>query len=191
MLQVSRNSSLKIPKDVKFNLRELNTKEDIYETKVSILTANDEKINKKSINIDKDNNLEFVSKIPFNSSDLIVITKSKKLSSYIITVTEKSPAKFRGVFVNRMQNYSLDIIELLLNANFLRMDSIENKRKREEYQKEAIIKLKMLGYICMLSESSKCILKRQYKQISIQIAEIINLVVSWKKSDDDRWRKRH
>ena len=61
----------------------------------------------------------------------------------------------------------------------------------EEYQKDAIIKLKMLGYISMVAENSNCILKRQFKQISLQIGEAINLVAAWKKSDDERWRSRN
>ena len=108
----------------------------------------------------------------------------------MIAVTEKSPKKFRGVFVNRMQNYCLDTLEYLLEANFIRMDSIENKKKREEYQKEAIVKLKLLGYIAMVAESSGCILKRQYKEITRQLAEGINLISAWKKSDDERFRKK-
>lgn len=89
-----------------------------------------------------------------------------------------------------MQNACLETLEMLLQANFIRLDSQENKKKREEYQKEAIIKLKMLGYISMVAENSNCILTRQYKQISLQIGEAINLIAGWKKSDDDRFRKR-
>ena len=120
---------------------------------------------------------------------MIVITVAKKLCAYVITITEKSPKKFRGVFVNRMQNYCLDTIEYLLEANFTRMDCLENKKKREYYQKEAIVKLKLLGYISMVAENSGCILLKQYKQISMQLAETINLIVAWKKSDDKRWSK--
>ena len=70
---------------------------------------------------------------------------------------------------------------MLLQENFIRIDSKNNKRKREEYQKDAIVKLKMLGYISMVAENSNCILKKQFKQISIQIGEAINLIASWKK----------
>ncbi len=57
----------------------------------------------------------------------------------------KIPKKFRGVFVNRMQNYCLDTLECLLEANFTRMDAIEKKIKRNStnkfpfsYQKQLI-----------------------------------------------------
>lgn len=42
----------------------------------------------------------------------MVITVVKKLGAYIIAVTEKSPKKFRGVFVVRMQNYCLDTLKI-------------------------------------------------------------------------------
>lgn len=192
MLQVSRDSNLKIPKKLEnFNGTE-NSVEDIVAVKQAIATAENKRFNKKQIieNVEKDNELEQVNKLPFNANDLMVITVVKKLAAYTIAVTEKSPKKFRGVFVNRMQNYCLDTLECLLEANFTRMDAIEKKIKRAELQKEAIVKLKLLGYVSMVAENSGCILKKQYKQISLQLSEAINLIVAWKKSDDERWKKR-
>lgn len=193
MLQVSRNSNLKIPKKLEnFNETE-NSVEDIVAVKRAIAIAENKRFNKKQIieSVEKDNELEQVNKLPFNANDLMVITVVKKLAAYTIAVTEKSPKKFRGVFVNRMQNYCLDTLECLLEANFTRMDAIEKKIKRAELQKEAIVKLKLLGYVSMVAENSGCILKKQYKQISIQLSEAINLTVAWKKSDDERWKKRN
>lgn len=138
----------------------------------------------------EDKEIKIINKLPFNANDLVVITVVKKLGAYVIAITEKSPKKFRGVFVNRMQNYCLDTIEYLLEANFIRLDSASNKEKREKFQKEAIVKLKLLGYVSMVAESSGCILTKQYKQISMQIAEAINLIASWKKSDDERCRNK-
>ncbi len=192
MLQVSRDSSLKIPKQIEVYEKSSNSVDDTVAVKKAIATANDEKLNTKKLKEKvelEDKELEAISKIPSNSNDLIVITVVKKLGAYVIAVTEKSPKKFRGVFINRMQNYCLDTLELLLEANFIRMDSQTNKTKREELQKEAIVKLKLLGYVAMVAENSGCILNRQYKQISMQLAEAINLIVAWKKSDDERWRK--
>lgn len=193
MLEVSRANNLRIPKTIKNVGDELNSVEDKVAVKQAIATANNEKYNKEKIKeeVEKDKEFEQVSKIPYNSNDLMVITVVKKLGAYIIAITEKSPAKFRGVFVNRMQNICLETLELLLRANFVRLESEEKKKEREEYQKEAIIKLKMLGYISMIAENATCILSRQYKQISLQIGEAINLIAAWKKSDDDRWRKRN
>lgn len=192
MLQVSRDSSLKIPKQIEVYEKSSNSVDDTVAVKKAIATANDEKLNTKKLREKvelEDKELEAISKIPSNSNDLIVIMVVKKLGAYVIAVTEKSPKKFRGVFINRIQNYCLDTLEFLLEANFIRMDSQTNKTKREELQKEAIVKLKLLGYVAMVAENSGCILNRQYKQISMQLAEAINLIVAWKKSDDERWRK--
>ena len=193
MLQVSRDSNLKIPKKLEDCNGTENSIEDKVAVKQAIATAENKRFNKKEIeeSVENDNELEQVNKLPFNANDLMVITVVKKLAAYIIAVTEKSPKKFRGVFVNRMQNYCLDTLECLLEANFIRMDAVEKKTKREELQKEAIVKLKLLGYVSMVAENSGCILKKQYKQISIQLSEAINLTVAWKKSDDERWKKRN
>ena len=193
MLQVSRNNNLKIPKELEDANENINSVQDKVAVKQAMATAKNERFNKKQVTqmVEEDKELERISKIPSNSNDLLVITVVKKLGAYIIAITEKSPAKFRGVFVNRMQNMSLEILELLLQANFVRIDSEINKKKREEYQKDAIIKLKMLGYISMVAENAGCILNKQFKQISLQIGEAINLVAAWKKSDDERWRKRN
>ena len=193
MLQVSRDSNLKIPKKIENVSNTVNTIEDKVAVKQAFATAENEKFNKKSVTkmVEQDKELEQVNKIPYNANDLVVITAVKKLGAYTIAVTEKSPKKFRGVFVNRMQNYCLDTLECLLEANFIRMDAIEKKNRREELQKEAIVKLKLLGYVSMIAENSGCILKKQYKQISLQLSEAINLIAAWKKSDDERWKKRN
>ena len=193
MLQVSRDNNLKIPKKLEDYNGTENSVEDKIAVKQAIAIAENKRFNKKEFleKIEDDNELKNINKLPFNANDLVVITVVKKLGAYIIAVTEKSPKKYRGVFVNRMQNYCLDALENLLEANFIRMDSIENKTQREELQKEAIIKLKLLGYISMVAENSGCILKKQYKQISLQLSEAINLTVAWKKSDDERWEKRN
>lgn len=189
VLQVSRANNLKIPKTVENIPNSLNSKEDKQAVKESVALANDQKISLTETVMD-DEELKRIEKIPFNANDLIVITVVKKLGAYVIAITEKSPKKFRGVFVNRMQNYCLDALEYLLEANFIRMDSEEHKKKREDFQKEAIVKLKLLGYVSMVAETSGCILKRQYKEITRQLAEGINLIGAWKKSDDVRFQKR-
>lgn len=193
MLQVSRSNNLKIPKEIEIVTKSENNVEDIVAIKKGIAMAESKKFNKEKIKEEieqEDKDLKVIEKIPFNTNDLVAITVAKKLCAYVITVTEKSPKKFRGVFVNRMQNYCLDTIEYLLEANFIRMDTATNKAKREQCQKDAIVKLKLLGYISMVAESSGCILAKQYKQISMQLAETINLIVAWKKSDDERWHKK-
>lgn len=194
MLQVSRANNLKIPKEIEIVTKQANNVDDTVAIKKGIAMAENKKLNEKKLEEKveiEDKELKVIEKIPSNSNDLVVITIAKKLCAYVIAITEKSPKKFRGVFVNRMQNYCLDTIEYLLEANFIRMDSAANKVKREHYQTEAIVKLKLLGYIAMVAQSSNCILQKQYKQISMQLAETINLIIAWKKSDDERWKNKN
>ena len=191
--RLSRNKALDLPKVVENDIGKVNSTLDMFSTSQAFATARDKKFNMKKEQ-DKaetrDAEWEQACKIPESSSDLIVITKVKKLGAYIIAVTQKSPAKFRSVFVNRMHNLCLDALQDMFRANFIRQDCIENKKKREQYQTDSIIKLKMLGYIALLAENAGCILTRQLKQISIQVSDAVNLAAAWRKSDDEKWREK-
>ena len=88
-----------------------------------------------------------------------------------------------------MQNYCLDALQDMLNANFIRPADAENSRLRAQYQTDAQIKLKMLAYVAMVAQNAGCILLRQYKQISLQIGETVNLLSAWKKSDEEKWKR--
>ena len=59
--------------------------------------------------------------------DLSVITKAKEVCSYILTITDKPPKRFRFTLVSRLQNYSLTIIENLILANEIYV--CNNRRK--------------------------------------------------------------
>lgn len=161
--RLSRNKSLKIPKTIKSEAGQINTMEDLFAVKQAVTMAHNRKFDKDGAGgaaAEKDTELEQISKISEESSDLVVITKIKKLGAYVVAVTQKSPAKFRGVFVNRMQNFCLEALQDVLYANFIRQDSAENKKLREKYQSDAIVKLKMIAYIAMLAENAGCILAR-------------------------------
>ncbi len=54
-------------------------------------------------------------------SELTVITKAKELCSCVLTISDKSPKKFRFMLSSRLQNYSISIVEQLLYTNEVRM----------------------------------------------------------------------
>ena len=62
-------------------------------------------------------------------SELAVITKAKDLCSYVMTVTDKSPKRFRFTLVAKLQNYALDIIENLYRANEVFVKAGDRKRR--------------------------------------------------------------
>lgn len=107
-------------------------------------------------------------------SDLYVMTKSKDLAKYILTVTEKSPKKFRFTLVVRIQNYILDVIENIYLAN-----AEKDLEIRREYQVKAKNLLSMLDYFAGLAYEQECILFKQYENISKQIAECILYLSKW------------
>ena len=69
------------------------------------------------------------------ANELSVISKAKNLCDYIMTVTERSPKRFRFTLVSRLQNYSLDVITALISANeiFVRPGMAPEELPRRKY----------------------------------------------------------
>lgn len=120
-----------------------------------------------------------------NNSELIVITKSKDLISYIFLICENAPKKFRFTLINKMQNISLEILECLIMANESALNKGENSI-RYGLQKEAIAKLKVLDSLTLISREQKCILPKQYEILTKHISDCINLTGAWINSDKKR-----
>ncbi|MCM1244857.1 MAG: four helix bundle protein [Roseburia sp.] len=121
--------------------------------------------------------------------ELTVITRAKELCEYILTITDKSPKKFRFTLVSRLQNYSLSVIEHLYRANNVfvaNSDKLERYEKRLEFQHEAMTELRLLAYLSMIARESQCILPKQQSQISSKIIETQKLLYAWIKSDGAR-----
>ena len=123
-----------------------------------------------------------------NHSEMAGITKSKDLCSYVITITQRSPKQFRFTFVSRMQNLSLDVIEYLYRANdtFVTKGDTAAWRQRLEFQHRAMTSLKLLSYFSLLALENKCIIQKQYEQISRQSVDCMNLLGGWINSDKRR-----
>ena len=121
-------------------------------------------------------------------SELAVITKEKDLCSYVMTVTDKSPKRFRFTLVAKLQNYALDIIENLYRANkvFVKAGDREKAQQRIDFQHQALTELKLLGYMAQLSMEQGCILPKQYEQITKKIHDCQNILGAWLNSDRKR-----
>ncbi|MBR0172309.1 MAG: four helix bundle protein [Lachnospiraceae bacterium] len=122
------------------------------------------------------------------TSELSVITKAKDLCSYILTVTEKSPKRFRFTLVSKLQNYALNLIENLYRANevFLTKGDLRAIEKRREYQHQAMTECKLLSYMALVAREQGAILPKQYEQITAKVYDVQNLLGAWMKSDDKR-----
>ena len=84
MLQVSRDSNLKIPKKLEDSNGTENSIEDKVAVKQAIATAENKRFNKKELeeSIENDNELEQVNKLPFNGYNSSKETSSLYNSSY-------------------------------------------------------------------------------------------------------------
>ena len=125
-------------------------------------------------------------------SELGVITKSKDLCAYIMTVTDKSPKRFRFTLVSRLQNYALDVIENLIMANelYVAPGDMRTAEARSAYQRKAMSTLKLLGYMSELAMKQGCILPKQYEQITKQIYDAENMLGAWMNSDKKRYESK-
>lgn len=120
--------------------------------------------------------------------ELAVISKAKDLCSYVMTVTDKSPKRFRFTLVAKLQGYALDIIENLYRANevFVKAGDREKAQQRIDFQHQALTELKLLGYMAQLSMEQGCILPKQYEQITKKIHDCQNMLGAWLNSDRKR-----
>lgn len=121
-------------------------------------------------------------------SELQVITYAKKLSSYVMTVTQKAPKQFRFSVIGRMQGYVLDIVEELYYANdiYVQPGSRAGWSARQTHQRKALSTLKLLGYVSQLAMELQAIQPKQYEQISRQAYQVQNLLGAWIISDSRR-----
>ena len=125
-----------------------------------------------------------------SKSELVVITKVKDLCSYVFTVTEKSPKRFRFTLVSRMQNYCLDTMESLFRANEVYVGQTGGKEKAEQrlqLQHMALTSLKLLGYIAQLAMEQQCIMQKQYEVMTRKLSDCQNLTAAWINSDRKRY----
>ena len=79
-------------------------------------------------------------------SELTVITQAKALCSYIRTVTDKSPKRFRFTLVAKLQNYALNVIENLYYANEVPMQTADLSRLRERADHQRNVGLSNIYY---------------------------------------------
>jgi len=120
------------------------------------------------------------------TSELKVFTVVRKLLAYTVAATEKSPKKFRASFVDRLRNLILSANGNMIRANLCRTDDEKRRLERKNYQIKAFEDLKELESLSFLSLECKCILPKQYVQISKQLNEALALLTAWMRSDAAR-----
>lgn len=91
-------------------------------------------------------------------SELLVFIKVKDLSAYILLMCDKSPVKYRCSLLNPLINNSLEIIELLYEANELELKD----NRRLELIRKVKAKLKIIDLFSSVVEDASCFIIHQH-----------------------------
>lgn len=121
--------------------------------------------------------------------ELTVITKAKKLMEYTFTITNSEnrfPKKIRFTLVQRLQDLSMEIIEMLYSANDTGNFTDVEKRDRRRYQKLALTKLNMMMCLVEFSYNRQHINMKSLEYWTNLIRDVRILTASWIKSDKSK-----
>ncbi len=75
----------------------------------------------------------------------------------------------------------------LIRANLCRLDDVKRREERKTYQIKAYEDFKELESLSFLSLECKCILPKQYEQISKMIDDALRLLTAWINNDKKRF----
>ncbi len=120
-------------------------------------------------------------------TELKVILKAKDLAEHTLRVTSncnRYPKKYRFSLVDKMQIKSLDIYEVLTEAN--RTALTDYKRERLELQTKAITYCDELLFYIELSYKLNIINDKSMEYWSKMVSDIKHMAIAWRSKDKER-----
>ncbi len=120
-------------------------------------------------------------------NELKVIQKAKELAKHTLKVTSNAnryPKKYRFSLVDKMQNKSLEIYEMLFEAN--RTDIKNYKRDRLEMQTKAITYCDELLFYIEMSHDLNIINLASVGHWSEMVCDAKHMAIAWRKKDKQR-----
>mgnify|MGYP002710977129 CR=1 FL=1 len=120
-------------------------------------------------------------------NDLKVILKAKELATHTLRVTSNAnryPKKFRFSLVDKMQNKSMEIYEMLFEAN--RTDIKAYKRDRLELQTKAITYCDELLFYIEMSHELNIINSDSMGYWSKMVSDVKHMAIAWRTKDRQR-----
>ena len=120
--------------------------------------------------------------------DFRILVKAGELVDYTIKITDNSKRfskKYRFTFVNRMQNISLDIYELINTANELNTNDRTALEQRLRLQNQAITKCKTLLFLINLCYKNEKIALNERQAIAWAkyVVNVKNMTIKWHNQD--------
>ena len=113
-------------------------------------------------------------------NDLKVIQKAKELATHTLKVTSNAnryPKKYRFSLVDKMQNKSMEIFEMLFEAN--RTDIKNYKRDRLEMQTKAITYCDELLFYIEMSHDLEIINIDSVEHWSKMVSDVKHMAITW------------
>lgn len=120
------------------------------------------------------------------NNELKVIIKSKELAVHTIKITSncnKFPKKYRFTLCDRMQNKSMNIYELLLEAN---RTHLTNKILRNDLQTKAILNCDELLFYIEMCLQLNIIQPNSAEYWSQLVSDIKFMTIAWRTKDKER-----
>lgn len=123
-----------------------------------------------------------------SDKDFKLLVKAKDLANYTLKITDNAkrfPKKYRFTFVNRMQNLSLDIYELINTANELNTNDKIGLEQRLRLQNQAITKCKTLLFLINLCYKNEKIALNERQAIAWAkyVVNVKNMTIKWHNQD--------
>lgn len=122
-----------------------------------------------------------------SNTELKVIIKAKELAKHTFIKTcnvNHYPKKLRFSLVDKMQNKSLEIYEMLHEAN--RTDIRAYQRERLELQTKAITYCDQLLYFIELSKELQLIGMKEMEYWSNMVCDVKHMAIAWRTKDRER-----
>ncbi len=122
-----------------------------------------------------------------SNTELKVILKAKELAKHTLKVTSNAnryPKKWRFSLVDKMQNKSLEIYEVLHEAN--RTDIRDYKRERLELQTKAITYCDQLLYYIEMSHELQILGEKSMEYWSKMVCDVKRMAIGWRTADSKR-----
>ena len=120
------------------------------------------------------------------NNDLKVVIKAKEMAVHTIKITSncnKFPKKYRFTLCDRMQNKSMNIYELLLEANRTHLSNIAS---RNELQTKAILNCNELLFYIEMCLQLNIIESNSAEYWSKLVSDIKFMTIAWRTKDKER-----
>ena len=121
------------------------------------------------------------------TEELRVVAKAKELAEHTLRITSncnRYPKKFRFSLVDKMQKKSLEIYEMLFEAN--RTDLKRFGRERSELQTKAITYCDELLFYIEMSMKLNIINISSMEYWSKMVSDIKHMAIAWRTKDKER-----